>query len=132
MKLIILKNYLKEGLDIIGKIRADNQSSLPILSNFLIETMDNQIKLSSTNLELGITHLIQGKVVETGGLTIPFSVFYNIINNIQSERITLENNGDKLLITTDNYNAKIQGIKKDEFPIIPQINNQAQQLKIPI
>ena len=52
-----------------------------------------------------------------------FNIFNSIINNLQSERINLESQDDNLIIKTDNYNAKIQGIKKEEFPIIPQINN---------
>lgn len=123
MKIIILKNHLKTGLDAISKIGNDGSlATLPILKNFLIETIDNKIKLSITNLELATTIFIPGKIIENGSLTIPFNIFNSIINNIQNERINLENKDDKLIIKTDNYQAKIQGIKKEEFPIIPKIN----------
>ncbi len=132
MKLIILKNHLKEGLEAVGRIGNDNNlTNLPILKNILMETINNKVRLSMTNLELAITSFIPGKVIEAGGLTIPFSIFNSIINNLQSERINLESQGDNLVIKTDNYHAKIQGVKKDEFPIIPQINNQS-LLEIPI
>ncbi|MFA5099125.1 MAG: DNA polymerase III subunit beta [Candidatus Paceibacterota bacterium] len=125
MKIVILKNHLKSGLDIIGKVSGDNNSAaLPVLKNFLIETVDNKIKLLATNLEMAVTAYIPGKVVEGGIFTIPFAIFNSVINNIQSERINLETEGSQLFIKTDNYQAKIHIGKKDDFPIIPQIKNE--------
>ncbi len=133
MKIIILKNNLKVGLEAISRVVGENtNTTLPILKNFLIETIDNKIKLSATNLELAITSFIPGKVVEKGGLTIPFNIFNSIINNLQTERINLEVKDNNLIIKTDNYQAKIQGTKKEEFPIIPQINKNKLFFKIPI
>ncbi len=129
MKLIILRSNLKEGLGIISKIVGENLN-LPILKNFLIETIDNKIKLSSTNLELAITNFISGKIIENGGLTVPINIFISIINNLQTERINLEIKDNNLMIQADNYQAKIQGIKKEEFPIIPKINNNQNFLEI--
>jgi DNA polymerase-3 subunit beta len=126
MKIVILKNHLKSGLEIISKIGSESSSiTLPILRNFLIETIDNKIKLSMTNLEIAITSFIPGKVIESGSLTVPFNIFNSIVNNIQTERINLESQGNELTIRTDNYQAKIQGNIKEEFPIIPQISSQA-------
>jgi DNA polymerase-3 subunit beta len=131
MKILILKNHLKEGLDSLSKIGGENSLvSLPILKNFLIETVDNKIKLSMTNLEIAITSFIPAKVIEKGELTVPFGVFNSIISNIQSERIDLEVQNNNLIIKTDNYQAKIQGIKKEEFPIIPKISEDGFLLEI--
>lgn len=129
MELTILKNNLKDGLRTIEKICADNQS-LPILKNFLIETFDSKIKLAATNLELGITTFISGKIIENGGITLPLNIFNSIINNLQVDKINLELKKDKLIIKADNYRAEIQGIKKDEFPIIPKIENNKQKIII--
>ncbi|MBI4993459.1 DNA polymerase III subunit beta [Candidatus Wolfebacteria bacterium] len=122
MKLIILRKNLKDGLKRIEKIASEN-SNLPILKNFLIESCNNKIKLSATNLEIAIITLIPGKIVEEGAITIPLTIFNSIIGNIQNERISLETENDKLIIKTDNYSAEINGIKKEEFPIIPNIEN---------
>jgi len=125
MKIIILKNHLKSGLEIISKIGSESSSiTLPILRNFLIETIDNKIKLSMTNLEIAITCYIPGKVIESGSLVIPFNIFNSIVANLQTERINLDSKDNHLIIKTDNYQAKIQGNTKEEFPIIPQITSQ--------
>ncbi len=130
MKFIILKKNLKDGLKVIEKAVEDS-SNLLVLKNFLIESFDNKIKLSATNLELAIINFISGKIIENGGLSIPLNIFNSIINNIQSERINLElTQNNKLLIKTDNYSAEIQGLKKEEFPIIPKIKNNSNYIEI--
>lgn len=130
MKFVILKKNLKDGLKAIEKAIEEN-ANLPILKNFLIESFENKIKISATNLELAITNFISGKIIENGGLIISFNIFNYLINNIQSERINLElNKNNKLLIKTDNYSAEIQGFKKEEFPLIPKIKNEAEYIEI--
>ncbi|PIU98467.1 DNA polymerase III subunit beta [Candidatus Wolfebacteria bacterium CG03_land_8_20_14_0_80_40_12] len=133
MKIIILKNYLKIGLEVVGGVINENtNTTLPILKNFLIETIDNKIRLSTTNLELAVTYFVPGKIIENGSLTIPFSIFNSIINNLWVDRINLEVEENNLIIKTDNYQAKIQGIKKDEFPILPQIKEKNNFFKISV
>jgi len=126
MKIIILKNHLKSGLEMISKIGSESSSAtLPVLRSFLMETIDNRIKLSMTNLEIAITCYLPAKVIESGSFVIPFNIFNSIITNLQTERINLESEENKyLIIKTDNYQAKIQGNTKSEFPIIPQVSNQ--------
>jgi DNA polymerase-3 subunit beta len=129
MKLIILKNNLKEGLAAVDKEVVEN-NTLPILKNILLTTENNKIKISATNLETGINKFILGKIIEEGGITIPFNTFYGIISNCDSERINLETKQNTLYIKTDNYEAKIQGINKEEFPIIPKIEDPNHYLEI--
>ncbi len=125
MKIIILKNHLKSGLETISRIGAESGSTtLPVLKNFLMETIDNKIKLSMTNLEIAITCYVPGKVIEGGSLVVPFNIFNSVVNNLQAERINLDGKDNHLVIKTDNYQAKIQGGKKDEFPIVPEVDSQ--------
>lgn len=127
MKLIILKDNLKTGLAVTERAISE-QTNLPILKHVLIKTINNSISLSATNLELGINKFINGKIIENGGLTIPFQIFYNIISNIDSDRVNLESEKNVLTIKTDNYQAKIQGINEEEFPIIPKTQNNEPQI----
>ena len=122
MKLIILKNNLKDGL-IVAEKGINENTNLPILKNVLIKTYNNKIQISATNLELGISKLISGKIIEEGGLTIPFQTFYSIVNNINSDKINLETKNNNIIFKTDNYEAKLQGLSEDDYPIIPKIEN---------
>lgn len=129
MKLIVLKENLKNGLSAVERSISD-QSSLPILKNILIKTENNKTFILGTNLELAVTHLMAGKIFENGSVSIPFKIFTGLINNLPAERINLEKNNHNLIIKTDNYEAVIQGINSDDFPIIPKINTLQCSLKI--
>jgi len=132
MNIIVLKENLKEILSLTNLI-INEKSSLPILKNILIEA-DNYIKIKATDLEIGFTSIIPGKIIEKGKTTIPLSIFLNIVYNLSSEKInllTIDNN-KKLKITTDNYKAKINTSPINDFPIIPDIENKKNFLQINI
>ena len=129
MKIVVLKNNLQEGLSAVGRSIGENLN-LPILKNILLKTSSNQLTLSSTNLELAITSSISGKVLEEGLLSIPFDVLFNIVNNLTNERVHLESKGFNLILKTDNYEALLQGVDPQDFPIIPKIKNTKEFIEI--
>ena len=131
MKLIVLNINLKDGLSIVSRAIGEN-SNLPILKNILIKTFNNKIQLTATNLELAVTHLISGKIIEEGSITIPFSVIQGIVSNCESDRVTIEVQKNILKFKTDNYEASIQGLPEEEFPIIPKIENHIYNLSCAI
>ena len=116
-------------MDIAQRATSEN-TNLPILKNVLIQSFNNQIKISATNLELAITKFVSGKIIEEGGLTIPGSILLSLINNLSDERINLEHEKGALVVRSDNYEARVQGMNQDEFPIIPQIQSRDYYLKI--
>jgi DNA polymerase-3 subunit beta len=130
MKLIILKDNIKEGLDSVGRV-VGSQLNLPVLGNVLIKTDGNRIKLSATDLEIAITKTVFGKVIEEGGITVPYQTISSIINNTSSERIDFETKEKTVLkLQTDNYQATIQCIGENEFPIVPEIKKKEELLEI--
>jgi DNA polymerase-3 subunit beta len=129
MKFIVIKDNFKKGISAVEKITGENLN-LPILKNILIETDNNKIKITSTNLEVSITSFVLGKIIEAGKITAPTDLVSNLINNIESERLNIEKKGNKIQIKTDNYEALIQGLPADDFPITPKIKNQEEFLEI--
>lgn len=128
MKLIILKTNLVEGLNAVeGSVGSD--ANLPILKNVFLGTEGNQIIITSTNLELAIRRIVSGKIIETGAITVPFSVFNNIVKNLNTERVTLEKKSGNLMVLTDNYEALILIQDPKDFPIIPNIQNKKNSIK---
>ncbi|MDO8601913.1 MAG: DNA polymerase III subunit beta [bacterium] len=122
MKIIILKENLKQALSSVEKGIIEN-NNLPILKNVLLKA-DKSFIVSATNLEIGVTYNAAAKINAPGNITVPFGPLYSIIQNSDSERINLIAEGNTLLIKTDNYEAKMQGVSAEEFPIIPTIEQK--------
>jgi len=130
VKIILLKSNIKQGLDTVGRSIGSNLN-LPVLGGVLINASNNQIKLSTTNLELAITKNVFGKVVEEGSVVIPYSVLSSTINNINSERIHIDKTKQgNVELKTDNYTATIQGVSEKEFPIIPEIDKKSSKIEV--
>ncbi len=120
MKIIILKEKLKKGLNIIEKA-ISKSLTLPILNNVLISAEKNFLILSTTDLEIGIKCWILSKIDKEGKITVPAKFLSNYISLIVDEKIILETKNETLFINHKKGKAQIKGLTADEFPIIPEL-----------
>ena len=122
MKIEILKENLKLGINVVEKIIGKNLS-LPILDNVSISTEDSFLNLTSTDLETVIKLWILSKVIEKGKIIIPAKFFSNFISSLPDEKVLLETKGQNLYIESKNFKTQIQGYNPEEFPIIPEFKD---------
>lgn len=128
MKLKILKQNLKQGLDKIKKV-ASKRSSLPILDSVLLTTKKNHLELAATDLELGIKYEVLAKVKDQGKVAIPAKAFSNLVNSLPEEEIELKQSKQDLKVKCGNYSSQLKGLDPKEFPIIPEIEDKFAELK---
>ncbi len=122
MKLICTQDNFRKAIFKTERL-VSKQNTLPILNNILLESKKNTLKLSATNLEIGINTKIGVITEKEGKITIPAKIISNFINNLpRGEKIELETNDQNLKIKSGNYKATIKGLLADEFPLIPQKN----------
>ncbi|MDO8486111.1 MAG: DNA polymerase III subunit beta [Candidatus Staskawiczbacteria bacterium] len=122
MKIEILKENLKNGLSIVEKIVGKNLS-LPVLDNVLIDTEDNFLSLSSTDLETSIKMWILTKIIKKGNVIIPVKLLSSFISSLPDEKIIIESKNQNIEIECKNFKTQIQGHNPEEFPIIPEFKN---------
>lgn len=122
VKVEILKDNLKNGLNIVEKIVGKNLS-LPILDNVLISTEDNFLSLSSTDLETAIKLWILAKIVKSGKVVVPAKFFSSFIALLPNEKIILEEKKQGLSVECKNFKNQIQGFNPEEFPLIPKFKD---------
>lgn len=117
MKVSCLQENLAKGLGIISR-SVSSRSTLPILSNVLIATDGDGLKLSANNLEIGINCWIGAKVEEEGAITIPARLLSEFVNSLPSERIdmVLDEDTQTLNIRCAHFEANMKGISAQEFP----------------
>jgi DNA polymerase-3 subunit beta len=121
MKTIILKEKLKQGINIVEKI-STKSLNLPILNNILIKSEKNFLNLSSTDLEIGINWWSLVKIEKEGKITVPARLFSNFINSLPNKIVNLTLKNLNLEIDCENYHTSLKGIDAEEFPIIPKIS----------
>lgn len=122
MKLIILKEGLNYGLNIINRVAGKNLT-LPVLNNILISAEKNLINLSATDLELGINYWTLVKTEKEGKITVSAKTLSSFIGLLPNTQINIELKGNIVEIICREYKTKINGLSAEEFPIIPKIEN---------
>lgn len=123
MRISSLQKNLKQGLSTVNHIAGKN-INLPILNNVLIEAKDGNIKLITTNLEIGVVYNIRGKIDQEGVYTVDSKVISDYVSLLPNKKINLKKNENSLLIETENYKTKILGQEAEEFPLIPTIEKE--------
>lgn len=123
MKLICTKENLKKGLFAVSRVVGVG-NPLQVLNNILVKTDQGRIKLSSTNLEIGVNTWVGGKIEEEGALTIPAKLINEYINNLPTDKVVLETKENTLVVESDNYHTNIKGLSSEDFPLIPQVSDE--------
>lgn len=129
MKLVVIRDNLKEAVAAAQRAQGSD-NALPILKNFLLEATPGNIKITATNLEIAVQYAASGKVIQPGQVAVPSNAFYDLLNNLKSDRLNIELKDRVLSLKTDNYDANIQCAPTDEFPVIPKISNREHSFKI--
>lgn len=123
MKTSVTQENLARALGVVGRI-AGARTSLPILANILLGATGGQLKLSATNLEVGITQSISAKIDEPGSITIPARLLHDYVTSLPPQNITLATKEHKLSLDAGRYTSTINGTVADEFPSIPDVQGK--------
>jgi DNA polymerase-3 subunit beta len=120
MKVTLLQENLARGLSIVSRA-VSPRSTLPVLSNILIASDEGRLRLSATNLELGITCWIPARIDEEGSTTVPSRTFSDLVNAMPSDQVqlTLDVKTQNLHVKGGASNNDIKCIDAQEFPPLP-------------
>ena len=118
MKLSVMQENLARGLSVVS--RAVSNRSLPVLTNVLLKTEDGGLKLTATNLEIGITYWVPGKIETDGATSVPARLLTDLVNSLPGgEPIVLElGDGETLHIKAGRFESNIKGIPAEDFPTV--------------
>lgn len=124
MKFKTAKEVLMNGIQTVQNI-ITTKSALPVLSNILLETQKDGLKLTATDLDVGISCVIPVDIQEAGSITIPAKRFSDIIKELPGDEanITTKKN-NSVIIETESCQFKIMGLGCEEFPKIPDFKDK--------
>jgi DNA polymerase-3 subunit beta len=124
MKVTVKQQQLAHCVNMVSRA-VSPRSTLPVLSNILVKTDDGRLRLSATNLELGITCWIGARIESEGAITVPARTFTDLVSNLPGDQVvlTLYNSTQTLNVRCGSTSeSNIKGIDAEEFPPIPEPN----------
>ena len=124
MKITCKQSDLSRGLSVVSHA-VSTRSTLPVLSNILMATDDNRLRLSATNLEIGITCWVPAQVAEEGSVTVPARLLTDFVGGLPQGTVEMSlPAGSYTLSVKSNRNAaNIKGMDAGEFPTIPSADS---------
>ncbi len=124
MKLKIEKKSLLSGIQTVQNV-VTSKISLPILSNILIEAQPGKLRLTATDLDIGISCVIPVDTQEAGSITVPAKKFGDIIKELPGDQVDINTKKNNLvIIETDLCQFKIMGLAPEEFPKLPEFKDK--------
>ena len=122
MKVSCLQENLTRGLAIVGR-GVSTRGTLPILGNVLLKTDGGRLKLTATNLEIGVNCWVPAKVEDEGAITVPAKLFSDFVNSLPPGPIEISLNVRTKTVhhRSETTEANMKGLDAEEFPIIPAI-----------
>ena len=122
MKVVCYKDKILKAINSVVKGVA-SKTTMPILEGILIQTNDNEIKLTTYDLEIGIEYVIECEVKEQGSTVVNAIMFSEIIRKLPDTEISISVNANNLLeIECEGSLYKLATMNPDEFPELPKIS----------
>ncbi len=119
MKFSVTKENLLEGLQKTQNV-VSSRTTLPVLSNVLIETTDSGIRLSTTDMEVALRCDVPAIVEKPGTTTLPARRLLTIVRELPSSDVQIETDTKNIsAIRSGQSFFKIYGLAGEEFPAFP-------------
>ena len=126
MELTFERDNLLYSLQVLQGV-ASGRSTLPILSNVLIQATDGKIACIATDLEIGIKIRVEGVIQEAGATTVSARKLADVIKELpEGKTIHLATTAnDRVEITCGNGVYTIIGLPDEEFPQLPSVDGES-------
>jgi DNA polymerase-3 subunit beta len=124
MNVSVMQENLARGLGVVGRA-VSSRATLPVLANVLLKTENGGLKLTATNLEIGINCWVPGKVTDEGEITVPAKLLTELVSSLPNQKIDLVFLAKErsLKVTCGGSRSSIKGIEADEFPVVAAIGD---------
>jgi DNA polymerase III subunit beta len=104
----------------------ERRNTMPILANVLLEAQKSAIRVTATDLEVGVRGEIQGDVAKEGTVTINAKKIYEIIREVPNEQVQLKRlENDWVEVRSGRSVFKIVGMDAKEFPQFPKFDSKS-------
>ena len=124
MEIEVTVNKLSKALNNVSRI-ATVKAALPVLNNVLIKVEDKKVSLITTNLDMAMIDFLPVSNSKNGVITIPAKLLAEFISNLpKKENVKITAKDSKITISSGKYSSIINGASADDFPELPEINEE--------
>lgn len=121
MKFTIAREQLQQGLAAVSA-SVPAKTTLPVLANILVEATKDGLRLSGTDLDIGVSTIIPASVDQEGAITLPARKLVDIVREMPNAAIRFTGSGEqRATIECGRTRFKLLGLPREEFPAFPAV-----------
>jgi DNA polymerase-3 subunit beta len=121
MNFTITRQNLHQGLAAVSA-SIPTKTTLPVLSNILLEARDGGVWMSGTDLDVAVRVQAPADVSQPGAITAPGKKLQEIARELPDQPVEVTVRGDQLELRCGRSAFKLNGLPSDEFPSLPGVN----------
>lgn len=125
LKFSVAQTELLQALQLVSNA-VPSRTTLPVLSNILVEAADGSLQLTATDLDLSITTKAMADVKADGALTVPAKKLLELARKLPKEDLKLEAKDLTLNVVSKTGRFKFLCIRPEEFPARPNVSPDVQ------
>lgn len=127
MKILITKEQLVGGLQAVQNI-VSSRTTLPILSNVLLQAGEDNLTLTATDLDVTISAKVDATVKNAGDITLPGKRLNAIARGVESSELDIEVKENICSIEAGASSFRLNGVPADDFPSAPKVEGESTAL----
>jgi DNA polymerase III subunit beta len=120
MNFTITRQNLSQGLNAVSA-SIPAKTTLPVLSNILFEAGDDGIRMSGTDLDVGVRIRVPADVSKAGSLTAPGKKLQEIARELPDHPVEVNTRGEQIELRCGKAHFKLNGLPADDFPSLPEV-----------
>ena len=120
MKFSIAQTEFLDALQVVSSA-VPNRTTLPVLSNILLDASTDGIELKATDLDLAIATRAKANVKEAGSLTVPAKKLFELVRKLPKEELKIDAKDLTLNVGSKSGRYKFLCIRPEEFPAVPEV-----------
>ena len=124
MKFTITRDNLQQGLAAVGA-SIPTRTTLPVLSNILIEAGEGGVQMSGTDLDIAVALRVPAEVEEPGAITVPAKKLQELARELPEAPARVATTGERFELVCGKATFRLNGMPRDEFPAFPQVDFDA-------
>ena len=123
MKLTIGQEEFIKGLQAVQNV-VSTRTTLPILSNVLLNAVGDRLTLTATDLDVTISKTVEAKVEIDGSFTMPVKKLLSIAREVGGSQIEIDVSKNQCSIKSGSSAYRVNGLSAEEFPPNPNFSGQ--------
>ena len=120
MKVTLTRDNFQRGLSAVAAT-IPTRTTLPVLSNILVETFEEVLRVRGTDLDISVSVKTPAKIGRQGAITLPAKKVAEIARELPDATVELESDGGRVLLKCGKSKFRLHSLPADEYPSFPEV-----------